>query len=61
MPKTTKSIHREIELESRFFIKSNEVDEWDWLLDMLGIPEADRENIDSIKLTVDEMEYEEES
>lgn len=45
-----------IKLEERFFNKNEEVNEWDWMLTVLRIPEEKRSEIDSIELDVVDFE-----
>jgi len=43
---------RKVSLEARFFKKNEVVDEWDWFLEQLGIPEDKRNEIDMIEFEI---------
>ena len=50
---------RTIELEERYFRVDSEVNEWESLLLVLGIPEKNYDNIESISIKVDSLIIEE--
>jgi len=53
-----KQINEDIELRDYYFRKDAQVDEWDYFLEQLGIPEEERDKVDSVAINVGEVEYE---
>ena len=53
------AIGRSIQLEERFFRVDSEVNEWEYLLTVLGITENDFYDIDSVTIKVDNLIIEE--
>ena len=53
------AIGRSIQLEERFFKINAEVNEWEYLLSVLGINENDFYDIDSVTIKVDNLIIEE--
>jgi len=49
---------RSIDLYDSYFIKEGILDEWEYVLGLLGIPEEDRENIFQISIRIDKLTIE---
>lgn len=55
---TEKTIFEEIDLRRDFFTTNAEIDNWNWFLGELGIPEEERSDIDEITVTIDGYKHE---
>ena len=49
--------YKTVELSKRYFVVNDVVNEWEYLLDHLGLTEDDIED-DTIEITVSDVEYE---